>query len=428
MRGRTNVMQRKDPTINGLVRNFTVATGNTISKGDFVSYKLYDEKITVKSGTVFYLGQKVYDELHYRNIVKQRIGNQYYLVLVDTSENYEEVAALSFEGVFYYEVSNGYVYVLDAYNRLLKVYNIVSDEFVLIDEVSLPSTDYNSFGGMNIINSQGTVGIFGYKYVYQTNTQYYYPINFDGTTITMGQAITVATNIGYYGNPIECMTAYYGDNKFVIFGKAKAGTSSSTYYPRLMLCEYNNGAISVLGTTDVTSYLSSIFSTLDLQIRNGLVILTGSTTASSTLTNGAAYLFYVDSNNNFAYITYKLLTLSVESANFITDEIVNVEGYIYTWNNSSKVLKLWSGTDPNPVGKGAMFLKPGSQFVGVYTDSTPLAYKFSVFVYDVAEEEIAIGRLTDTVESYSGGFTVGFAKTGGSAGSTIQVYVPQLSS
>lgn len=425
MRGRTNVMQRKDPTINGLIRNFTVATGNTITKGDFVSYKLYDEKITVKSGRVFYLGQKIYDELHYRNIVKQRIGNQYYLVLVDTSESYEEVSALTFDNDFYYEVSNGYIYVLERYNRFLKVYGIVNDEFVFIDEVSLPYSDYATLGGINIINSQGTVGIFVLN---QTSTQTYYPINFDGTTIVIGQAISVPTNINFSSN---YMTAYYGDNKLVIFGKVRAGTSSSTYYPRLVLCEYNNGAISVLGTTDITSYFSSIFDILDLQTRNGLVILTGSTTTSSTLTSGASYLFYVGSDNNFVFIITKSLVLSDDSANFITDEIVNVSGYIYTWNNNSKILKLWSGIDPNhSVGKGAIFIKPGSQFVGVYTDSdvSPIQYKFSVFVYDVEEEEITIGKLTDSVESYSGGFTVGFAKTGGNAGDIIQVYVPQISS
>ena len=290
--------------------------------------------------------------------------------------------------------------------------------------MSLPYSDYATLGGINIINSQGTVGIFALN---STSTQTYYPIDFDGTTIVIGQAISVSTNM----NLSNCMTAYYGDNKLVIFGKVRAGTSSSTYYPKLVLCEYNNGVISVLGTTDITSYLAtSIFDILDLQTRNGLVILTGSTTNSSTLGSGASYLFYFGSDNNFVFIISKSLSLSNQSANFITDEIVNVSGYIYTWNNNSKILKLWSGIDPNfSVGKGAMFLKPGSQFVGVYTDSvSPLQYKFSVFVYDVEEEEITIGRLTDTVESYSGGFTVGFAKTGGNAGDTIQVYVPQISS
>ena len=109
MRGRTNVMQRKDPTINGLVRNFTVATGNTITKGDFVSYKLQAGKKTVTDyGTG--ISQKVYDKANGLYVaLYQKYDNgiyTYYVCLVDISTDYEVKQAFMFTSKPSYGVDN----------------------------------------------------------------------------------------------------------------------------------------------------------------------------------------------------------------------------------------------------------------------------------------------------------------------------------
>ena len=117
MIGRTNVPQRKSPTINGDIANFTVANGNTISVGDFVSYKLMEEIKTFNNNTYNKDFVLPYDEEN----------DKYVVCLKGGTGNTEKLIQLV-------QVVNGDVEILDTISV------IVSSTFVVSINLSFFST------------------------------------------------------------------------------------------------------------------------------------------------------------------------------------------------------------------------------------------------------------------------------------------------
>lgn len=437
MRGKTNIPPRKAPAINGDVENFVVANGNTIAKGDFVSYVLNSQSVPFDSRDMEVTYKYEYDEVNHKFFVVFNLGSGYIstglvmllqvingdLVVLD-SKQINPFMCTCIEGTSVYvarpsgNTSASYIEVV------VDEYSILSDEFVFVQSYATQYVPKASGSGY----SRGIIGMAVKKpYVY-INTRYgYSPSSGNGfnrietyrgelgDTLTQDNDMTLATigyksysKLKYYsyvvGNYIIFVTyiggtsAYDGSNTTIVDAVNQVVVSNNGGNVVFLTCEmfgtklclieqanegvrifdFNNGVLTPLYTGYNTSNRTSFF--IGRTGLNKFVVLDRTTPYTTREFEFGETVLYVDNQVN----------VGVNGKN-------GVSQYIFSDYETNVLL--------SDVGANGV--------VKYYGNET--------------EQGFVVGTPTNYVKQYDGGFTVGFAKTGGTAGDTIQVYVPHNS-
>lgn len=424
MRGRTNVVQRKSPVINGAVSNFVVASGNTIAKGDFVSYELQTD---VKEIAAQYTTPVTEVKRHSGNLFLIREYNDTKIHLVDVSNSFVTKDSLTYSSKLWFAVgSQGEVYVVSGTN--LEVYNVVNSQFVLVGSVTLAKAAC----GVVWLKQTGKCAVITKSYTSGNTTFYMQLVTVSGSTVTVGSEIT-AYNLTTYSNT-DCYFACLKDDTIVILTNRKK-TSSSSVTSGWVVLSYSGGSVTTTNQSlDVRSsqewsgvfigenvilaqyyssstyYYNLYYVAQDLTVANKLLLSTSSS-GSLVFPIGDDYFYrqYYNNSNISHLCRWNDETSEIEMSVVSSD---GVNGGAYP----SYLLGAFKQYDRTQV----VFVLANARQVS----SPPSTMKIRIRVYDETTLNMQDGYFSNVVKNYDGGNTVGFAKTGGSGGDTIQVYTP----
>ena len=418
MRGRTNITQRKFPVINGAIKQMVIASGNTITNGDFVS--------PVYSKTSY--DWKFYETLYDKFVVNRNLGkyififgNTAYLVKFEngsiTTLDTLDVTGFN-KGCYYDKESNKFTVtkITDiATADVAYEYTITNDEFVFVKNLPI--------GALK-----------------QPSSSYYFQVHkiipHDGGYICVGGSAAYTTSyVRYYSTVIYCNSSFE-------YVEQKADTNG--YYASVGIFAYKdlNGRIFVsLNNSDNQSGVGSEFTcslydiaektwnTYSQSVRN----CTGAKLCNFNESLTVSFLVFSSSGNPFL--------ISVNDydgvATFVTNGsgVFNKNGDIVQIGSSSYVLKTYdeqnliveqvqSENYNFPVYNNLYFeicnLTTGEEaFIFMLESSNKISYVLSNY----QNGNVYFGDLTDYVKSYDGS-AIGFAGGSGNAGTSIPVYVP----
>ena len=461
MRGRTNVTQRSYAYANGNVLPFTVATGNNISIGDFVQYKLNSEYKNFSDSNIEFYEQYNYSGDKYALIAKN--GNFDYIYLVEVSgENLTilDFIVLDFElqssqKLGFYAEGNEMYFVQQSENLnqnsniVIKNITITNDELVITKNYSGTFGRTTSSGSnmilLDIVKLGSNFVLFlidistssGTQYPYLTEVIY----SISGTSITYSDSKNYRLGITQY--------------KEIIGFKIKSWVSNNVVYG---ICMY----LVVYSSTSFASWKSTTFVVenylfKNVQVdenrvgtnmevnpicRNDRIIIYGRGVDSSGALGLDFNGIYIYALSNLVLSrVYEITNLPYTSLYTTYSIYCNVKSdYIlinYSFYNSSTnlsgnnkviLIKIDNGvvtrkdgelTSTIQIGSSVCFFENGKFYVILHTNTGD-----KYLIYNEDEDGLYPGEVTNYVESYNGGKTMGFAKTGGSAGDIIQVYTP----
>lgn len=414
MLGRTNVMQRKEPTINGVVQNFVVKSGSVISKGDFVSYTLQTDSKQVENIATVYDKRKLSDNVYLVQSFDSSMQN-YFLRIVSVGQDLQVEDTISFGSLIYYDVdTQGRVYVGNG--TTVSVYDVSNLSFNLIGTATVSRTIIGTLK----LNSSGQFGVVTKEFNSSNSRSnvYLQIITVGQSSIELTTEELVLSNVPTATSSTIFYTNYLSDDYFVmVWSYPYAGSASGYVYAQK--CQYLNGTFSSERQSLRTLYSASE----DLQIArfNGglLKVKIGNTTNVYYLVQGT--------------LTAISLPTGVTAENlYPCDEeyYINLRysaGYYSTlckWDNTNKVMIKGQQTTSYDEYRSDWFKCAGDTLIQfMYSESEIYFWMFDEVTLDLTK-----GYFSNVVEEYNGNYTVGFAKTGGIGGDTIQVYVPQTSS
>jgi len=460
MRGRTNIPNRKDPIINGDVENFVVAANNVITKGDFVSvvrngdYRVLDEL----QYTVLY--KKLYDVVNKKMVVVAKSsGGVFYAFLLkqNSSGSVEIIDSISLDTqnavkcFFDFNVStNSLYYKLNVPSghsdyRNIHKYSIVNDEFVVQPNLVVPYTG-NAPTGFAVFGVEENIA-----FTHSSNYSYFVVYS-----VVNNQYQKVVTDISIPKNAQYVMS---GDNCVIVIGEAN--NSGSIIYKF-----YNFSLTGSTGTISQTTlnFSNSINSaqTHDMQIVGNTLYLLINVQSNASSGSGSYWyrpivgIFDLSENpmtvkfyNEFTTVTpsWCYWWIDYGDANNVIVHSVSryetatygygVTGMIVLTKNEQDIFSFIVGefqnitlTQNGVVG----FMNDGEiksvAFTSDYSSSTGTVSSKGVVEYSflVDENEILFGQPTNFVKAYDGKGSIGFAKTDGVAGDTVQIYVPHNNS
>lgn len=444
MRGRTNIPPRKAPEINGELKNFVVASGNTIAKGDFVSYVINGEYVNFDSRQLTLKYKCEYNEVDHKSVLVFDVAGANPLVML-------------------VQVKDGDLVVLDS--KSVGMTNVLVG--VTVDGMKLyvadaPATITNT-------NANLIVNVFDIDNVEDT--------------ITLSQQVTMSINSGSSSNTMYISgIGIRSTTLFLCYVDYYAPTSGNKYlYYKVRLGTLGGSMSSTIVTLDTVQVSSStntnecyvygiagnvvITASLSAGNHNKTIVTTFSTSAQLDSETFDAKLLVSD-KFGLKLCVFTTGTSSTNYIRFITIDIdgnisidfgentnpVNSKGYVFlgrtgaskyvvmTYYNSSPVRIVTkeytiAGTVTSVTYEDNVVMLPNTTSVqcilsdyttNVVLEVTPTGgNRGTVKYYGTSTENgFVLGRPSNTVKSYDGGYTVGFANTSGTAGQTIQVYTP----
>lgn len=469
MIGRTNVPQRKSPTINGDIANFTVANGNTISVGDFVSYKLVEEIKTFNNNTYTKDFVLPYDEENDKYVVCLNVGTgntEKLIQLVQVVNG--DVEILDTISVI---VSSGYEISFDVYNGSMWYVksatissntltftvgniNIQNDEFVdgvdltgscstasVVSNISAPTTAFVRngrifFSGYVTSGTGSSRKVARYCYwVKQSGGVYSVEGSCQTSNITsaisnlyhefcsmqQNDIITVDKSGGVYC--YVSLIVYDSVNDTYSFGNSvyvQTGTYSQSFAQYVNIA-YNK---QYLGLT--LGYGNSSF-VCDLKVytvSNGVLTKIVDTSVSGVYSANSYPKVFCLKGNSFVCVS------GVEGASYIGKYCKVLCCDIDEYGVSTVATKYVENTanEENEICANVSFVIPVSKTSFLTYGNKGGATKYFKSLIDYDNNSVSFGEFGNVVESYSGNFNVGFAKTSGVGGDTIQVYIPHQNS
>lgn len=449
MRGRTNVTPRLRPAINGDVQNFVVANGNTIAKGDFVSYVLAtnSESFDARQLTLDY--KREYDEVNHKFVAVFKVNGVASPVIMLLQVVQGEIVILDSVSV---EITKDYtgasvdgtnIYICDCtavvtgsvqQTVIAKKYQIVNDEIVFVDDYSQQLPIQSASGssatlrtyicGISVVGTKIYLAYDRYTKVssnINTVTQVIYT-TLGGTFPTAGGSGT--GYIALYNTNSALDLRYYswvvGTNIIML---AYIMYQTSCYH-------------AILGIYDTTQETFLDKKTNLFQSTSMTVGLKDYFNSKLCLTAGSKIYFYDLSGNTIVDLYSQG---DVRTAYFCGQ--IGQNKYVVMYYNGSitKAKEFIFGNEIVEIDNDVTGSIVGSINTSetIFSDYTAHCILNSInnpvgtteyFATDDAELGFIIGQPTNYVKEYDGGYTVGFAKTGGNAGSVIQVYVPHNNS
>jgi hypothetical protein len=431
MRGKTNIPPRLKPVINGDVRNFVVANGNTIAKGDFVSYVLNSQYSQFDSRKMTLEYKYEYDSVNHKFLLAFTTSASYstaIIMLVQVTQG--DVVVLDSETVEFASTFSGgcldgnNVYVsgvqsqtVSGVNLSVSKYEIVNYEITFVQNysvtisVSLSGSAYAYAKGIFVKGTKIYLGLVYRTSSVGSNYRVYYGDLSDEATynqyisrISTQYSYSVTVNdlkfVGYvFGNYVVFIVAFQNASKFDVFAVDTTTqtviNSSVSYSERLVGYDIFNSMVCVVTTSRIifANFSEGVFTVLyNEQVSNsgdssvvGRIAQDKFVVCGSTKTRTFEFgetIQYVDNILN-SFVQFNGFTLN----HILSDYTTNIA---LVCSNTNGVVKYYGS--------------------------------------ETEENGFVVGEPTNYVQSYDGGFTVGFAKIGGNAGDTIQVYVPHTSS
>lgn len=446
MRGRTNIPPRKAPEINGELKNFVVASGNTIAKGDFVSYVINNEYVNFDSRQLKLKYKNEYDETNHKSVLVFTVeGGNPLIMLVQVKDGDLVVLhslSVSLTNNFVGATVDGTsVYIADAPATItstvvdLKInrVDITNDTLVFNQTYTnrISSSGSTSTIYVNGIGIKGTVLYLCYvewvaptsgsKYLYSRVRLGTLGGSMSGTTVTLDTFQTTSSS-----NANDCYTYGVGDNVVVIASLSSsnhnktivstfsttAQISSETFDLKLYASDKFGMKLCVVGATvSGYTYTGSVrFITLDSS--GNISVDFGESV--STMTDGKGYAFLGRiGQSKYVVIFYH----NTSPVNIVTKEYTIAGSVTSVTYNDNVVMS------PEPTSLQCIL---SNYSTNVVLEVNPVSGTRGVVKYYGASTEsgFVLGRPSNTVKSYDGGYTVGFANTSGTAGQTIQVYTP----
>lgn len=449
MRGRTNITQRSGTVpVNGDIKEFTVADGEKINIGDFVTsiygpstYLDLPSNFRFDYGSdMFSIGNNKVVAFYGKNIcildtqngivVEKVIGGEFHSVggsydyssvfKMDNShfviaykktssakELYFDIITLDIENNTATFETKNYVTNLSLYPRYSRC--VVNNNFIFVPFSGTISSTFHSYLVWFDLGSND----FGFCEIIQGEN--YYSIYNEDCQIVFGDnnEIYIFTN-GYksnYSNYVDVVkfTFNYVEKELVLNGMYNILTNRAHYYfvhGSVCYIGNNNFAVSTLSKTieivkvnDSISLLNSIslknYDSLLFSFKDKLVILQND--SSSYLVN----LVYVIDKNDLIGVT----EISFNTFNFVK---------IYFIKSSSGTLRFSYF--------GFVELEDSIVMFGLSNGSNSATYRCCKCIVD--GNNLSGFDSINYVKSYNGN-SLGFAKTSGTSGETIQVYVPK---
>lgn len=441
MRGRTNVTQRSGTVpVNGQIKEAVVESGNVISAGDFVSYVFTPtfEDITnfdAQGGNISYSEDWAWIKflgkigVNFLFFVKPCVNVFRYAKVIVFNENRELVSILQIPVSFYSKSS-------DVSGCLYGNYIVISDTVTgqsFRDRIRLfsISDDFLSFNLLSTINSRS---------------------NGVNLTFNVGEYIFVIGNL--------CNVYKIQDNE-IIYIKYFSGVSFSYVSDSINDCK-------ILKSDGQGCYYlitgGSYVQCLDITIQNDDVVL--NVIQSSFNLSQIIGVFNIDNlyfliDNQFNFLFFSIIENSFSFLS--TTKLVSNYSYIsgFEFKEGNKFILLCHNLNSNDQHLFSVVVENGNPVIendfgllisNFGTDTTTLSRTFGsilkkigndfVLIFDkvssdskstevikvnfgIENESLKVGN-ENKVKSYSGS-AMGFAKTGGNAGDTIQIYVPNES-
>lgn len=444
MRGRTNIPPRKAPEINGELKNFVVASGNTIAKGDFVSYVINGEYVNFDSRQLTLKYKCEYNEVDHKSVLVFDVtGGSPLVMLVQVKDGDLVVLdskSVSIESSFVGVTVDGMkLYIADApatvtntnVNLIVNVFDIdnTQDTITLSQQVTMTINSGSSSNTMYIsgIGIRSTTLFLCYvDYFAPTsgNKYLYYKVrlgtlggSMSSTIVTLDTVqVSSSTNTnecyvyGIAGNVVITASLSAGNhNKTIVTTfSTSAQLDSETFDAKLLVSDKFGLKLCVFTTgTSSTNYIR--FITIDI---NGNISIDFGENANPVNSKGYVFL------GRTGVSKYVVMTYYNSSPVRIVTKEYTIEGTVTSVTYEDNVVML-----PNTTSVQCIF---SDYTTNVVLEVTPTSgSRGTVKYYGTSTENgFVLGRPSNTVKSYDGGYTVGFANTSGTAGQTIQVYTP----
>lgn len=426
MRGKTNIPPRKQPVINGETNNFVVAVGNTITKGDFVSYVLNNDYIQVDGRTMELVYKNEYDEVNHKFVLAFNVTGASPIVMLAQVANgsftiLDSVtvtvgASRKFVGAF---TDGTYVYTCEAPTSFSSTtatinivkYSVTNDELTLVQSYA-PT--------LSVVSS------------------YHYPLGF----AVVGTKVYFICRVAYSSSQHR-VYAYYaelGDNfTSASVTLVSAAPTTGTFVANL----YVRGNY-LIAITSVLAASSSGTSLLSLQVVNStdntltnVNLGTGSDEWRASDMVGSRLCLVTKTNVKFLEYdsgSFTMVYNVAQASNVVTAVVGRVsqnEYVVYSVGVGTTLYKLGETiqTVVNTLNSIAGVNGKNQYILSDFTTHILLecSSQYGLIEYFGGLDEqqgFVLGEPTNYVQEYNGGYTVGFAKTSGTGGDTIQVYTP----
>lgn len=481
MRGRTNILQRSGTApVNGQVKQYEVATGNTISVGDFVSFtRNVDEPVVVmnseklKSFQIYVNESTFLQKVFLKNsvvvsIVSNGVVKDTMTLGKDDDVVYLQTLGLvvainptagttsncnvysisdSFKFVTVKTLSSGFGYcqerVFSAGNKIVMFYAgssssttaylysvSLSGEITLVNSFALNGSYVFTTYGVSYF-SNGILSVLHYGTSSDTNLKFSYFSVTDDSISLINMSSVVSNLIG--GNKYErreLSNVTYIDSENICFTY-----QNDTYGTIVVLSNVSSNKLVNRIVSDVVGYpgdgVTSGYPRRDSSYSTSLIPISESkflAISASIFYNNDFYTSQGVDNLNESTLFYSIFEV-------VDGNIVRTTDWLqlYSWNEI-KLFKYSNRYYNVPVlflPSLFYFYKDGDNYKLYFgitqgrTNVTPTIYYdiYSIVNLNFKFKNDVVGDVTNKVMSYNGG-ALGFAKTGGDAGETIEVYVP----
>ena len=459
MRGRTNIPNRKDPIINGDVENFVVAENNTIARGDFVSVVRNGTYRVLTDVNLIVMYKKLYDVVNKKAIIVARTENDIYygLIIKYTSGGSEIINQVPLDNIFStyakfdFNIYNNILYFVNnvgtghqSYGNVYS-YAIVNDELVAQDVITLPNKPNDGIIGLAVFGTNqdiaiihGTTALFR-VYSKNSNNEYVYKL-YDTDSVTN------LTSNGFYfaGSGDNCVIIVGNSNqsgadghhivKFYNYSSSDATISKLEIVPSGM--SFSDGyEAQIIGDVFYfvidCKYSASGGSSYWFRPKVGIVdisldnLMVKYFNEFSTI-NPSWYGWRIDYGDENTVIVHDISRYGTATYGYgVTGVIILTESEQGVYNAVVGEFKEIN----TPQDGGVAFMDGGELKIVAFTTSSSGSVSISAvgvveYSFSVVGDEIVFGEPTNFVKSYDGKGYIGFAKTGGGAGDTVQIYVP----
>lgn len=462
MRGKSNVPIRKAPVINGVLENMTVASGNTIKKGDFVQYEMQesDKNISSTLGVMYYHRQY--------NLGNGRFlcGEKSNLVkLISVKEGYSELS--SAVGTFFCLLNDGNVAVLNS--DKITIYDISGGKFQKLSDFTVEkhSTARASDGslqtpyaGLCQVSSGEIIYVRYASYTSSSTTWEFNAYDYSDGEIENKLASTtenltsnnyiqdfVVFDDGYFyavfvrtgNNSGETLRVQYSDASFAF---ENTGKNISQRF-------YNNSLYSTT-SCGANCFANNILDSMTLyylekdNITSIMNFVGGDGDGySGTLTKYCSSFVFLNESKILVCVAYGqpsgspkrtlgcfyLIDFDLETKTGVRSNVVQLE-ITYTLNITNTALSnTIFGLGTGMIDDGNIYYVWDARGVNSsqqsYSSDYSGKYLLKLFYNN---GKLYGGSPSGYVEKFDGGNAIGFANSGGSGGDVIGVWKPQISS
>lgn len=419
MRGKTNIPPRKQPVINGETHNFVVAAGNTITKGDFVSYMLNNEYVQIDSRTMEMIYKNEYDAVNHKYVLGFDVDGSDPVVmlaqLVDDSvvilDSLSVAVASSniLVGIFtdgtniYTCESVSYMSSGRTYTVKVNEYSLSNDEISFVQtyshSITVDSSKSYSPNGFVVVDSQVWLFCSVSSSSYKTVQLFRATLgnSFSSTLVVKqlaGSVVIGGIDLSVYGSSIVCVYRY----------------SSSNYFTSCAVI--SGSSVSIVGEWSSERFVvsDSFGSKMCIVTQSAIKFLEYDNGVLSVVYNGA---YSIGGNTVIVgAVAQDKYVVVVGGGSTVLFEFGET---IQTTENTLNSVVVGNGTKQHIL----------SDFVSHVALECSSANGVVEYLGMIDESQgFVLGEPTNYVQEYNGGYTVGFAKTSGTGGDTIQVYTP----